>query len=119
MKNLKYLIVLFTILLLANCSSDSSTSDDNNHDNTIVPSNLQVSTTIVGADASNPFGDGSGVVQVNASADDAVTYQFVYNGIISAAPSGMKTYNFQNEHQIIQNHLLHQVMVKIQYLSYF
>tara|TARA_R110002167_G_scaffold63841_5_gene180558 strand:+ start:284 stop:1900 length:1617 start_codon:yes stop_codon:yes gene_type:complete len=96
MKKLKNLIGLITILFLASCSSDSSATNDNNVDNTIVPTNLQVSTAIVGADSSNPYGDGSGIVQITATADNAITYQFVNNGVISAAPTGTKTYTFLN-----------------------
>lgn len=42
----------------------------------IIPSNLSLAITLVGADADNPNGDGSGVIKCVASATDAVKYEF-------------------------------------------
>lgn len=42
------------------------------------PSNLTLTYEIVGADAENPFGDGSGQVNFTASADNAITYNFEF-----------------------------------------
>lgn len=42
------------------------------------PSNLNLSITIQGADENNPNGDGSGVVQLIASATNAVKYRFKF-----------------------------------------
>ncbi|TVZ60287.1 hypothetical protein NA63_2839 [Flavobacteriaceae bacterium MAR_2010_105] len=58
------------------------------------PSNLQIEVDIVGADANNPNGDGSGTVNFKATAADAISYQFVYNGIVSTAPNGEVSYDF-------------------------
>jgi len=44
----------------------------------ITPSNLTLTYEIVGADAENPFGDGSGQVNFTASADNAITYNFEF-----------------------------------------
>ena len=58
------------------------------------PSNIQIAVDIEGADAANPNGDGSGVVNFTATADNAISYQYVYNGARTSAPSGMQSYNF-------------------------
>ncbi len=96
MKNFTTLIHFLALLFFISCGSDSVDDTDGNGGSTITPSNLQVSVTIAGADISNPYGDGSGVVTLTATADDAITYQFEYNGTTSAAPTGTKKYTFQN-----------------------
>lgn len=59
-----------------------------------VPSNLEVSVEIVGADEENPYGDGSGTVHFSANADNALSYQFIYNGEVKSSPGGNTTFNF-------------------------
>ena len=39
-------------------------------------------------------GDGTGVVNFIASANNAISYQFVYNGSASSAPAGKQSYSF-------------------------
>lgn len=58
------------------------------------PSNIEITAEILGQDATNPNGDGSGVVNFTAMADNALSYKYVFNGSESVAPSGRKTYNF-------------------------
>ena len=91
MKNTKYIIGFFLslALLFFNCQEEDFTLGD-----IIAPSNVQIEVDIVGADANNPNGDGSGTVNFKASADNAISYQFVYNGIISSAPNGEMSYDF-------------------------
>jgi hypothetical protein len=97
MKNIYKLAPILIIILFLGCgSSDNDTIDDVNNNQSITPSNLQVTATIIGADANNPYGDGSGVVNITTTSNDALTYQFTYNGNTSAAPTGIKTYNFKN-----------------------
>lgn len=92
MKNIKYITRLVSFLLLIGMSG----CQDNNHEfgTIITPSNIQITAEIVGKDATNPNGDGSGVVHFTVKADNATSYKFVYNGNTSVAPSGKKTYNF-------------------------
>lgn len=59
-----------------------------------VPTNLEVSYTIEGATTAASTGDGSGVVKFSATATDATTYTFTYNGATEAAQDGRKTYTF-------------------------
>ena len=59
------------------------------------PSNLQIDVEVVGQDAANPDGDGSGTVNLVASADDAITYKFIFSdGTEEVAPSGRLTKRF-------------------------
>ncbi|WP_439129395.1 PKD domain-containing protein [Polaribacter sp.] len=60
----------------------------------ITPSNIQVTAEIVGADANNPNGDGSGVVNFTATADNAVSYKYVFNGVETVSLSGKNTISF-------------------------
>ncbi|MFY7709163.1 glycoside hydrolase family 16 protein, partial [Tenacibaculum sp. MEBiC07804] len=60
----------------------------------ITPSNIDIVATIVGQDATNPNGDGSGTVHFEATASNALSYKFVYNGSESVKPNGRMTYNF-------------------------
>ncbi|QWX82835.1 glycoside hydrolase family 16 protein [Cellulophaga sp. HaHaR_3_176] len=89
MKNIKIILLSVFGLILLGCQEDEPDLDV-----IVAPSNLQVSVELVGADADNPNGDGSGTVNLTATADDAISYQFVYNGNREAIPSGSKTYNF-------------------------
>ncbi|WP_165747916.1 family 16 glycosylhydrolase [Cellulophaga sp. Z1A5H] len=89
MRNFKIILIgIFGVFFLG-CQEDEPDLDI-----IVAPSNLQVSVELVGADADNPNGDGSGTVNLIATADDAISYQFVYNGNREAIPSGAKSYNF-------------------------
>ncbi|GGK14853.1 hypothetical protein GCM10007962_06370 [Yeosuana aromativorans] len=90
MKTFKYfLISLLGLIAVTGCQKDDYAVGD-----LIAPSNIQVTVDIVGADATNPNGDGSGEVNFMASADNAISYQYVYNGEIRPAPAGMQSYSF-------------------------
>ncbi len=59
------------------------------------PTNLSVSTQVVGQSEEEPFGDGSGEVVFNASADGAMTYKYIFeNGSSITTPSGEYTHQF-------------------------
>lgn len=73
-KTLKNVSVFFMLLLLVNsCQDDDSTFGD-----VTTPTNLELSYEIVGKNAQNPNGDGTGAVILTAHADNAMTYRFVY-----------------------------------------
>lgn len=93
MKNFKYIMfcVVTLCLVVTSCQDDDATFGD-----IIAPSNLQITVDIVGADAANPNGDGSGTVNFSASANNAISYQYVYNGATTSAPGGEQSYNFAN-----------------------
>ncbi|MCP9199054.1 family 16 glycosylhydrolase [Gramella sp. GC03-9] len=59
------------------------------------PSNLSVETAIMGQSGDMPNGDGSGMVTFNASANNAMTYKFVFpNGSSVTSGSGEYTHQF-------------------------
>ena len=72
MKNLKYLSFLTIFLLFSACE------EDNYEFGPITsPTNLQVNVEIVGSSSENPNGDGTGVVYFTASAENAISYEFI------------------------------------------
>ncbi|MGJ8592496.1 MAG: glycoside hydrolase family 16 protein [Aquaticitalea sp.] len=84
MKNLNKIISLIALVIFfASCQED-----DSNVGPIVAPTNLSVSAEIVGQDADNPYGDGSGVVNFSATADNAITFRFVAPGNQQIAPSG-------------------------------
>ena len=93
MKNFKYIMFCLVTFCLAvtSCQDDDATFGD-----ITAPSNLQITAEIVGADAANPNGDGSGTVNFSASANNAISYQYVFNGATTSSPGGLQTYNFAN-----------------------
>jgi len=69
----QYILAALTGLLLitSGCQKDSYEMGE-----LVAPSNVSISYNIVGADAENPNGDGSGMVEFTANADNAITYSF-------------------------------------------
>lgn len=82
-KNKLYLILFSLVTLFYGCQEDEYTFGD-----IITPSNIQITAEILGADASNPNGDGSGEVIFRVTADNAVSYKFVYDGTEYLALTG-------------------------------
>lgn len=73
MKTLKYILIPFcAALFIMGCQDE-----DLEIGKITAPSNLDFTETIVGADPSNPNGDGDGFVNFTATADNAIT--FIYN----------------------------------------
>ena len=94
MKNIKFLFktvfITLTILLMG-CEEENYEFGD-----LVTPSNLMISAEIVGADTENPNGDGSGVVNFTATADNVISFKYVFEGESEIAPTGKKTFNFGN-----------------------
>lgn len=92
MKNIHYLlkILFFTIaLMIGGCEKETYEFGD-----IITPSNLSVIAEVVGTDAANPYGDGSGEVIFTATSDDVITYKYVIEGSSTMAPSGRLSHLF-------------------------
>ena len=93
MKNLKniYFLLFSTMVAFYGCQEDEYSFGD-----IVTPSNIQITAEIVGADAANPYGDGSGVVNFAATADNAVSYKYVFNGEETVSLSGNNSINFSS-----------------------
>ena len=73
MKKSKYILVtLIGLLFLVNACQ----KEDYKLGELIAPTNVDLTFQIVGADAEHPDGDGSGVVNFTATADNEITYTF-------------------------------------------
>lgn len=85
MKNyIKTLIVLFSLsITFYSCQEEEYTFGD-----IITPSNIQITADLIGADANNPNGDGSGEVKFTVTADNAVSFKLVYDGTEYVTLSG-------------------------------
>ncbi|MEO6348495.1 MAG: glycoside hydrolase family 16 protein, partial [Aquaticitalea sp.] len=86
-----FAIIFIATLLVWSCQNDDPTFGD-----IIAPTNIVVSADIVGQDADNPYGDGSGVINFSAHADNAITYKFITTGGQQVAPSGNAAITFNN-----------------------
>ena len=93
MKITKYIKASFYLIALVFIGCQEN---DYNFGEIIAPSNIQITVEIVGADADNPNGDGSGVVNFAASADNAVSYKYVFNGTEVVALSGKTSISFSS-----------------------
>jgi PKD repeat protein len=102
MKNLKYIVILLLgfQLVFSGCEEDNYELGE-----LITPTNVDVTFELVGADSENPYGDGSGVVNFSATADNEITFNYLFgdgkNNEIAAdgniahqfSKNGINTYN--------------------------
>jgi hypothetical protein len=74
--NIKHILGLFIVmtLTLVSCSEEEYHLGDLK-----APTNIVINTEIVGQDANNPNGDGSGKVNFSVSADNALSYKIDYD----------------------------------------
>jgi len=80
------------LLVITSCQDDDIEFGD-----ITSPTNIQIAVDIVGADASSPNGDGTGAVNFIATADNAISYQYVINGVeLSPTTSGIENFIFSN-----------------------
>jgi hypothetical protein len=87
MRTLKAYISVISIgllLSLAGCQKDYKMGD------LVTPTNVNLSYEIVGADAQNPNGDGSGLVNFTATASNAITFNYDFGDGkgVQVAPDG-------------------------------
>ncbi|WP_460218629.1 PKD domain-containing protein [Psychroserpens sp. MEBiC05023] len=92
MKKLKSLIALALCLVAFYGCQD----EDQEFGDIVAPTNVQVSVEIVGQDADNPFGDGSGLVNFVSTADNALTFRYNFGdgSDIDSAPTGTTSHVF-------------------------
>jgi hypothetical protein len=61
------------------------------------PTNVQLTTEVVGTDATNPNGNGSGSVRITTTSEGALSYKIDFgNGVTQVVPSGTTTYKYAN-----------------------
>jgi len=90
MKKNKYLIfALFVGLLFNSCQKE-----DYEFGQVIAPKNITITAELVGKDATNPFGDGTGIVNFTVSAENASSYVYYFDGVAEKSPSGLLTKRF-------------------------
>lgn len=83
-------ISLTFLIILSGCQDD-----DTGFGSIESPTNLQVQVTIIGQDVDNPNGDGSGMVDFTATAQNASSYRFIFSdGTEEVAPSGTLSKRF-------------------------
>lgn len=90
-------IATISLLLLISCGggSDEDSYQPPSTPEIITPSNLELSITIVGSDATNPNGNGSGKIACVATADDAIKYEFTFlNNNIVQSTDGTENYTY-------------------------
>jgi hypothetical protein len=95
MKKIKNILYIGLVVLISS-SLFSCQEEDQEFGDIIAPTNLVINFEIVGQDSVNPNGDGTGIVNFTASADDAISYRFNFGdntGNISA-PSGSNMHRF-------------------------
>lgn len=86
------LIMCIALIGLSNCKKD-----EYNFGEIQTPTGLTLDATVVGVDASNPDGDGSGKVNIVAKASGAITYKVDYgDGTIEMVPEGTITHKYSN-----------------------
>jgi len=88
-KYYKIVIVLFFGLLISNCQKE-----DFEFGEISSPTNISITASLVGKDATNPHGDGSGTVNFIVRADNAISYVFYFDGVAEKSPSGIFSKRF-------------------------
>jgi len=85
MKKLKniYIILFSMTIAFLGCQEKEYEFGD-----IVAPTSIVINAEIIGQDAANPFGDGSGSVNFTVSANNASSYVFFFNGIATKSPSG-------------------------------
>ncbi|MBF4516470.1 family 16 glycosylhydrolase [Flavobacterium sp. ANB] len=84
------IVSLFAILLMTGCQKDDYTFGSIE-----APTNLKITAEIVGKTTNAPDGDGSGMVKLTATADNAVSFKYVFSdGTSENSPSGKFTKRF-------------------------
>jgi hypothetical protein len=91
MKNIiKITTLILTMAFFVNCQEDEAEVGD-----IIAPTNLVITAEVLGVDAENPNGDGSGFVNLTATADNALSYSFQFgDGLDGVIPSGIDTHRY-------------------------
>lgn len=87
------LALLFSVFAFTACKKAEYSIGD-----IVAPSNLVLTTAVVGTDASNPFGNGTGKVDINIKADNALSYKIDFGDGTAPqlVPTGVIQYRYGN-----------------------
>jgi len=87
----RLLAILFTVAAFSACKKAEYSIGD-----IIAPTNLVLTTNVVGTDVANPFGNGTGKVDIVIKADNAITYKIDFGdgNAPQMVPSGVITYKY-------------------------
>ena len=91
---MKSFIKTYTLIFSLMATFYGCQEDEYSFGDIIEPSNISITAEIVGQDTNNPNGDGSGVVNFITTADNAVSYKYVFNGTEAVSTSGAHTISF-------------------------
>lgn len=84
------IVSVFVLLLMVNCQEDNLVFGTLN-----APTNLDVTVEIVGKTDALPNGDGSGTVKFKSTADNAISYKYIYgDGETKNSPGGIEEHGF-------------------------
>lgn len=88
MKKLKNIYIILFSLMIAFYGCQEN---DYDFGSITTPSGIQITAEIVGQDANNPYGDGSGKVNFTAVASNASSYVYYFDGVVDTknGPSGV------------------------------
>ncbi len=93
MRNLKYnmsIVLSILLLVLVSCQEDDALIGE-----IIAPTNVTLTAEIIGIDDMNPNGDGSGFVNIKATASNVISYKFDFgDGLSEVSPSGEVMHRF-------------------------
>jgi hypothetical protein len=91
MKNFKNIyIILFSLMtILFGCQENDYQFGD-----VISPTDIVITADVVGVDSNNLYGDGSGTVNFTATANNASSYVYYFDGVATASPSGILSKRF-------------------------
>ncbi|MBP2284571.1 hypothetical protein H4V97_002889 [Flavobacterium sp. CG_23.5] len=79
------IVTVFALLLMVNCQEDNLAFGALN-----APTGLQVKAEIIGKSAAFPNGDGSGKVKFTSTAENAISYKYIFSdGTSKNSPSGV------------------------------
>lgn len=102
MKKLKniYMILFSLMITFFGCQEN-----DYQFGEILSPTNIDINVEVIGADADNPNGDGSGLVTFTTTANNASSFVYYFNDIPEISPSGILTKRFTkvdlNTYQVV------------------
>jgi hypothetical protein len=83
MKNVTYIFIVLIFSIFTACVDENYEFGE-----IIIPSDINFTVDIVGADTVNPYGDGTGEVIFSSTAKNALSFKYAINGVEYISPSG-------------------------------